>query len=119
MKIYINNTHKRIDLTVEMGDYITRGDAKMVKQWMTDTKSLLESYTNEMIAKAEKDLRIGFTDIYELSATYYSSCEMPVIMIIGRGYDRRPNSDLAAIFIEAFTDGSECGTTENRYSRTA
>lgn len=107
---------KNINLTVTMSDTVITGDAKLVKAWMADTKSLLPDYVASMVEKAERDLRIGITDIYELSATYYSNFEMPVIGIVGRGYDRRPGTDTNSLFIEAFTDESE-GTVENRYTR--
>ena len=109
---YMNN----INLTTEMSDTVSKGEIKMVKAWMADTKNLLPEYVQNMVAKAEKDLRIGITDIYKLSATYYNSYEMPVIMIVGRGFDRRPGTSCEALFIEAFTDNNE-GTYENRYTR--
>lgn len=105
-----------INLTVEMSDFITIGDAKSVKSWMKDSKDLLPDYVENMVAKVERDLEIGFTDIYQIDATYYNNYEMPVIMIVGRGYDRRPGTNNDALFVEAFTSEAE-GTVENRYTR--
>lgn len=107
---------KNINLVVEMSDTVTKGDIKMVKAWMADTKTILTDYIENMVAKAERDLQIGITDIYELTATYYNSYEMPVISIVGRGYDRRPGADLHGLFVEAFTDEND-GTVEHRYTR--
>ena len=104
-----------INLTVEMSDLVTTGDAKFVKSWMKDTKDLLPDYVENMVAKAERDLEIGITDIYKIDATYYNAYEMPVIMIVGRAYDRRTN-DFNGMFIEAFTSEAE-GTVENRYTK--
>lgn len=109
---------KNINLSIEMSDLVTKGDIKMVKQWMKDTKEMLPDHVELMVAKAERDLQIGITDIYELTATYYTSYEMPVISIVGRGFDRRPGADLNGLFVEAFTS-NEDGTVENRYTRTA
>lgn len=105
-----------INLTVEMSDLVTIGDAKLVKSWMKDTKDLLPDYVENMVAKAERDLKIGLTDIYQIEATYYNNYDMPVIMIVGRGIDRRPGSDINALFVEAFTSEAE-GTVENRYTK--
>lgn len=105
-----------INLTVEMSDLVTTGDAELVKSWMKDTKDLLPDYVENMVAKAERDLEIGLTDIYQIEATYYNNYEMPVIMIVGRGYDRRPGSDIYSLFVEAFTSEAE-GTVENRYTK--
>ena len=117
MKINIKYT-RNINLTIEMSDTVTCGDTAQVKTWMADTKSILPDYVASMVEKAERDLKIGFTDIYTLTATYYYSFEMPVISIVGRAYDRRPGSDLGALFVEAYTSEYE-GTVENRYTRTA
>ena len=91
---------KNVNLVVEMSDTVIKGDIKMTKTWMANTKNLLPDYIENMVAKAERDLQIGITDIYELTATYYNSYEMPVIGIVGRGYDRRPGADINGLFVE-------------------
>ena len=109
---------KNISLSIEMIDRLKKGDIKMIKQWMKDTKIMLPDYVDRMVGKAERDLQIGIVDIYKLTATYCTSYRMPVITIVAGCYDRSPGSDLNYMFVEAFVS-DECDTLENRYALVA
>ena len=116
MKVNVKHM-KNIPLAVEIGDpSYSESEIKTVKKWMKETKEALPDYVNRMADKAEKELKILFTKIYDITAIYYSDYDMPVIAITGKGFERS-NINGTLIFVEAFTnDGA--GTLENRYTKT-
>ena len=71
-------------ITTEISPTVTVGDQKAIKSWMKETKPALEEYAKEMLDKVRAELNCNWWNVFEITATYFNSYEMPVLMITGR-----------------------------------
>lgn len=91
----------------------TISEAKAIKEWMKNSKPMLDDHVQLMLMKAEREMQIAFIRIYALEATYFNSYEMPVITITAKAIDRTSSKADSLHFVEVFVDDDGC--TSNRY----
>ena len=102
-------TEKKLpEITTEIDHLVTVGELKKVKEWMEETKPLLEEYAKRMMEKASADQAISWHQVFEIEAVYCNSHEMPVIRISGMAFDRTATPPGNLIFARAFVAEEAC-----------
>ena len=104
-------------LSTDIFSGVTISEAKAIKAYMKETKPMLDDHVQLMLLKAEREMKIGFINIYELEATYFNNYEMPVIKITAKAIDRTSDKADSIHFVEVFIDDTGC--TSDHYFKAA
>lgn len=102
-------TEKKLpEITTDIDHQVTIGELEKIKEWMEETKPLLQEYAERMMEKASTEQALSWHRVFEIEAVYCNSREMPVIRISGMAFDRTETPPGNLIFATAFAAEEAC-----------